>query len=129
LIDCPPSLGLLTLNALNAADGVIIPVQTQYLAYHGLHLLLDTISKTQKRNNTNLKITGIIPTIYDGRVKHDNEVLGELRKHYSHMLIDMPVPRRVAFADAMVASESIDTYDGNSDASKIFQKIAEVIDA
>lgn len=128
LIDCPPSLGLLTINALTAADGVIIPVQTHYLAYHGLHLLKSTIARTQKRNNPNLKITGVLPTLYDARAKHDNEVLGELRQHYKDVLIDYPVPRRVALADAMVAAESIDAFDNGSDVTKIFQKIAEVID-
>lgn len=128
LIDCPPSLGLLTINALTAADGVIIPVQTHYLAYHGLQLLRRTIAKVQKRANPDLVIAGIIPTLYDARAKHDNEVLAELRENYKDVLIDIPVPRRVALADAMVAAQSIDEYDASSEASHAYRKIAEVID-
>src|SRR5258708_4352088 len=79
IIDCPPSLGLLTINALTAADAVIIPCHTHYLAYHGLQLLQQTIVRVQKRANPALAIAGIIPTMYDSRAKHDNEVLGELR--------------------------------------------------
>src|SRR5205085_3484394 len=75
LIDCPPSLGLLTINALSAADGVLIPVQCHYLAYHGLLLLRRTIEKVQKRSNPHLVIAGILPTMYDVRTKHSQEVL------------------------------------------------------
>lgn len=128
LIDCPPSLGLLTINALTAADGVIIPVHTHYLAYHGLQLLRKTIAKVQKRANTDLVVAGIIPTLYDSRVRHDNEVLAELRENYPNELIDIPVPRRVALADAMVAAQSIDEFDKASDGAKAYSKIAEVLD-
>jgi chromosome partitioning protein len=128
LVDCPPSLGLLTINAFTAADGVIIPVQTHYLAYHGLQLLRRTITKVQKRANTDLVIAGIIPTMYDRRAKHDKEVLAELRANYQDLLIDIPIPRRVALADAMVAAQSIDEYDASSEATQAYQKIAEVID-
>jgi len=128
LIDCPPSLGLLTINALTAADGVIIPVQTQYLAYHGLQLLRKTIAKVQKRANPDLKIAAMIPTLYDSRARHDNEVLGELRTNYPKELIDIPVPRRTALADATVAAQSIDEYDGSSDGARAYRQIAEVLD-
>jgi chromosome partitioning protein len=128
IIDCPPSLGLLTINALVAADGVIIPVQTQYLAYHGLQLLQRTIARVQKRVNPDLKIAGILPTLYDSRAKHHQEVLGELRANYQSVLIDIPIPVRVALADAMVAGKSIDEYEGSSDLVKLYAQIAEVID-
>lgn len=128
LIDCPPSLGLLTINALTASDGVIIPVHTHYLAYHGLQLLRKTIAKVQKRANPDLKIAGIIPTLFDARAKHDSEVLAELRENYKDELIDIPVPRRVALADAMVAAQSIDEFDKLSDGAKAYSRIAEVLD-
>jgi len=128
IIDCPPSLGLLTINALVAADGVIIPVQTQYLAYHGLQLLQRTITKVQKRANPGLIVSAIIPTLYDSRAKHHSEVLGELRANYQSVLIDIPIPIRVALADAMVAGMSIDEYDSSSDVAKLYKQIAEVID-
>src|SRR2546423_4215594 len=128
LVDCPPSLGLLTVNALTAADGIIIPVHTHYLAYHGLQLLRKTIMKVQRRANPHLKITGIIPTMYDSRAKHDNEVLGELRTNYKDELIDIPVMRRVAMADAMVAAQSINEFDHTSDGARAYEQIAEVLD-
>lgn len=128
LIDCPPSLGLLTINALSAADGVLIPVQTHYLAYHGLQLLQKTIAKVQKRANPELQIVGIIPTMYDARAKHDNEVLSELRKHYPNELIDYPVPARTAIRDAIVAGQSIDIFDARNDGTLVYKKIAEVLD-
>ncbi len=128
LIDTPPSLGILTINALTASDGIIIPVQTHYLAYHGLELLQRTVAKVQKRANPGLKVVGVIPTFYDSRVRHHNEVLSELRKNYEPVLIDVPVPVRVALADAMVAGKSINEFDGASDIAKLYAKIAEVID-
>lgn len=128
LIDCPPSLGVLTVNALSAADGVIIPVQTHYLAYHGLQLLQKTIPKCNGVANPDLKLTGIIPTLYDSRAKHHQEVLSELRSNYPSVLIDIPIPVRVGLADATVAGQSIDEYDRGSDASKLYARIAEVIE-
>jgi chromosome partitioning protein len=128
LIDTPPSLGILTINALTAADGVIIPVQTHYLAYHGLQLLQRTVAKVQKRANPTLKVTGIIPTFYDTRTRHHGEVLAELRKNYQGMLIDIPIPVRVSLADAMVAGKSIDEFDPSSDIAMLYTRIAEVID-
>lgn len=128
LIDCPPSLGLLTINALTAADGVIIPVQTHFLAYHGLQLLQRTITKVQRRANPGLQIVGIIPTLYDSRAKHHQEALSELRANYKAQLIDIPVPVRIALADAIVAGRSIDEFDGSADVVRVYRSIAEVID-
>lgn len=128
LIDCPPSLGLLTVSALAAADSVIIPVQTQFLAYHGLQLLKKTINRVKARINPDLTIAAMIPTLYDSRAKHDNEVLGELRANYQKDLIDIPVPRRTALADATVAAQSIDEYDKSSDGTRAYRQIAEVLD-
>lgn len=128
LIDCPPSLGILTVSALSASSGVLIPVQTHYLAYHGLQLLQRTVTRVKRRANPQLRIAGIIPTLYDPKTRHDSEVLAELRKNYPQELIDIPVPRRVALADAMMAGKPIQEFDGSSDGTHVYNRIAEVID-
>lgn len=127
-IDCPPSLGLLTINALTAANGVFIPVQCQYLAFRGMQLLLRTIEKVRARSNPQLKIVGLLPTLYDARTAHSKEVLSELRTTFKDKLIDIPVRYRVGLADAVVAGQSIFELDGKSDVAESFRQIAEMID-
>jgi chromosome partitioning protein len=127
LIDCPPSLGLLTINALAAADEVLIPVQCQYLSFRGMQLLLSTIEKVQARANPKLKIAGLLPTLYDARTIHAREVLEELRTTYPKLLIDVPIRYRVGLADAVVAGQSILEFDGRSDAAAAYRQVAEVI--
>lgn len=127
LIDCPPSLGVLTVAALVAADGVIVPCQTQYLSYTGLYKLRGTIKRVQARLNPRIELTAIFPTMYDARAKHDNEVLAELRANYKDVLIDIPVPRRTALADSVSSAIPISELEPNSDAAKAYQQIAEVI--
>lgn len=126
-IDCPPSLGLLTINALTAADCALIPVQCQYLSFRGMQLLLRTIAKVQQRSNPKLIILGLLPTFYDIRTTHAKEVLEELRSSYSNLLIDLPIPYRVGLADATVGGQSILEFDSRSDTAEIFRKLAEVI--
>jgi chromosome partitioning protein len=127
LIDCPPSLGLLTINALAAADEVLIPVQCQYLSFRGMQLLLRTIEKVQVRANPKLKVAGLLPTLYDARTLHAREVLEELRATYPQLLIDVPIRYRVGLADAVVAGQSIIEFDGRSDAATAYRQVAEVI--
>ncbi len=127
-IDCPPSLGLLTINALTAANGVLIPVQCQYLAFRGMQLLLRTIEKVRARSNPQLKIVGLLPTLYDARTAHSKEVLTELRTTFKDKLIDIPIRYRIGLADAVVAGQSIFELDGKSDVAGSFRQIAEVID-
>jgi chromosome partitioning protein len=127
-IDCPPSLGLLTINALTAANGVFIPVQCQYLAFRGMQLLLRTIEKVRARSNPQLRIIGLLPTLYDARTAHSKEVLEELRSAFKDKLIDIPVRYRVGLADAVVVGQSIFELDGKSDVADTFRQIAEVID-
>lgn len=127
-VDCPPSLGLLTINALTAANGVFIPVQCQYLAFRGMQLLLRTIEKVRARSNPQLKIIGLLPTLFDARTAHSKEVLEELRTTFKNKLIDIPVRYRVGLADAVVAGQSIFELDGKSDVADTFRQIAEVID-
>jgi len=128
LIDCPPSLGLLTINALSAADNVLVPVQCQYLSFRGMQLLLRTIEKVQQRSNPQLKILGLLPTLYDARTTHGREVLAELREAHRDLLIDIPIRYRVGLADAVVAGQSILEFDGRSDTAQAFREVAEVID-
>ena len=127
LIDCPPSLGLLTINALAAADAVLIPVQCQYLSFRGMQLLLRTIEKVQTRANPRLRIAGLLPTLFDARTVHSREVLEELRSTYSEVLIDVPIRYRVGLADAVVAGKSILEFDARSDAAEAYRRVAEVI--
>ncbi|MGI8547286.1 MAG: ParA family protein [Gemmatimonadaceae bacterium] len=127
LIDCPPSLGLLTINALTAADGVLIPVQCQYLSFRGMQLLLQLVKKIQERANEQLTVAGLLPTMFDSRITHDKEVLEELRTTYPQWLIDIPISRRAAVADAIVAGQSILDFRGNSDVSKSYRRVAEVL--
>jgi chromosome partitioning protein len=128
LLDCPPSLGLLTINALAASNGVLIPVQCHFLAYHGLTLLYRTIEKVQRRTNPTLRVVGILPTLYDARTRHCQEIVEELRRVYPEQLIDIPIPYRVALTDATAAGLSIREYDSNSDATRLYAQVAEVID-
>ncbi len=128
LIDCPPSLGLLTLNALTASDQVLVPVQCQYLSFRGMQLLLRTIEKVQRRSNPRLGILGLLPTFFDLRTAHAREVLTELRETYPEMLIDIPIRYRVGLADAAVGGQSILEYDRRSDAAASYRQLAEVVD-
>lgn len=126
-IDCPPSLGLLTINALTAADGVLIPVQCQYLAFRGMQLLLKTVEKVQQRANPALAIAGLLPTLFDARTTHAREVLEELRSTYPKVIIDVPIKMRVGLSDATVAGQSILEFDGRSDVAQAYRRVGEVI--
>jgi chromosome partitioning protein len=129
IVDCPPTLGALTVNALVASDGVLVPVQCHWLALRGLHLLQRTIRKIQTRVNPGLKVLGVVPTFYDSRTVHCREVLEELRGKYSDILIDVPVRTRVAVADAVVAGQSILEYDPQSDVAESYREIAKRVSA
>jgi chromosome partitioning protein len=98
LLDCPPSLGMLTVNALNAADSVLIPVKTQLLSLVGLTQILDTISKVRRRANPELKVEGILPTMHQTRAAHDAEVLNGIREHYGDLTVFEPIPSRTNLA-------------------------------
>lgn len=128
LIDCPPNLGLLTINALTAADHLLIPVQCQFLSFRGMQLLLTMVTTVQERTNPALSVIGILPTLYDGRTAHGREVLAELRLMYSDVLIDEPIRMRVALADASAHGKSIFEVDGSSDVAQAYRHVAEVLD-
>jgi chromosome partitioning protein len=114
LIDCAPSLGLLTLNALTAADSVIIPIQCEYFALEGLGKLLNTIKSIQKIHNPDLDIEGMLLTMYDSRLRLSNQVVEEVRKHFADMVFDTIIQRNVRLSEAPSYGESIIKYDASS---------------
>ena len=114
LIDCAPSLGLLTLNALTAADSVIIPIQCEYFALEGLGKLLNTIKSIQKIHNADLDIEGMLLTMYDSRLRLSNQVVEEVRKHFGDMVFDTIIQRNVRLSEAPSYGESIIKYDASS---------------
>lgn len=128
LIDCPPSLGLLTVNALAASDQVIIPLQCEFLATRGLTLLLKTLEKIKARLNKNLHVAGILPTIFDSRTAHANEVLNELRANFAGQVFDMVIKDSVRVKESPAAGLSILDYDPNHDVARSYLKLAQEVD-
>lgn len=114
LIDCAPSLGLLTLNALTGADSVLIPIQCEYFALEGLGKLLNTIKSVQKIHNPNLDIEGLLLTMYDSRLRLSNQVVEEVQKHFSDMVFDTIIQRNVRLSEAPSYGETIINYDATS---------------
>ena len=114
LIDCAPSLGLITLNALVAADSVIIPIQCEYFALEGLGKLLNTIKSIQGLHNPELEIEGLLLTMYDSRLRLSNQVVEEVRKHFQEMVFKTIIQRNVRLSEAPSYGESIIAYDATS---------------
>jgi chromosome partitioning protein len=106
-IDCPPSLGVLTLNALTAADRVVIPVQCETLSHRGVSQLLETITDIQRLTNRDLEVAGFVATMFDGRTNHSREVLTDVQDRYSLQLVGVPIRKSVRFAEAPHAGRSI----------------------
>ncbi len=114
LIDCAPSLGLLTLNALTAANSVIIPIQCEYFALEGLGKLLNTIKSVQKIHNPNLDIEGLLLTMFDSRLRLSNQVVEEVQQHFSDMVFKTIIQRNVKLSEAPSFGESIINFDATS---------------
>ena len=114
IIDCAPSLGLITLNSLVAADSVIIPIQCEYFALEGLGKLLNTIKSIQKIHNPNLDIEGLLLTMFDSRLRLSNQVVDEVQKHFSTMVFDTIIRRNTRLGEAPSYGESIIAYDATS---------------
>jgi chromosome partitioning protein len=127
LIDCPPSLGLLTVNALAAADQVIIPLQCEFLATRGLTLLLRTLTKIQGRLNRELRIAGILPTMFDGRTTNANEILTELRANFPGQVYDVVIKDTVRLKESPAAGLSIIDYEPRSDVAQAYLQLAEEV--
>ncbi|MGJ8731784.1 ParA family protein [Cellulophaga fucicola] len=124
LIDCAPSLGLLTLNALTAADSVIIPIQCEYFALEGLGKLLNTIKSVQKIHNPDLDIEGLLLTMFDSRLRLSNQVVEEVKKHFSEMVFETIIQRNVRLSEAPSYGESIIKYDASSKGAANYLNLA-----
>ncbi len=127
LIDCAPSLGLLTLNALTASDSVIIPIQCEYFALEGLGKLLNTIKSVQKIHNPNLDIEGLLLTMYDSRLRLSNQVVEEVQKHFSEMVFETIIQRNVRLSEAPSYGETIINYDATSKGATNYLSLAHEI--
>jgi chromosome partitioning protein len=124
LIDCAPSLGLLTLNALTAADAVMIPIQCEYYALEGLGKLLNTVKSVQRVHNPDLDIEGMLLTMYDSRLRLSNQVVEEVKKHFADMVFDTIIQRNVKLSEAPSYGESIIKYDASSKGASNYLNLA-----
>jgi chromosome partitioning protein len=124
LIDCQPSLGLLTVNALTASDGVIVPLECEYFALRGVALLKTTIDKVRERLNPKLTIDGVLGTMYDGRTLHGREVMERLVQAWGDTVFHTVIRRTVKFSDSTVAGEPITTYAGSSAGAQAYRQLA-----
>lgn len=127
IVDCPPSLGLITLNALTCSDSVIIPIQCEYFALEGLGKLLNTIKGVQKVHNPNLSLEGILLTMFDSRLRLSNQVKQDVKKHFGNIVFNTIIPRNVSLGEAPSHGESILMYNATSKGSKSYLKFAQEI--
>jgi len=125
LIDSPPSLGLITVNAMTAAQGVLIPVQSEYLAMEGLGQLIGTVERVRKGLNPSLRIVGLILTMYDARNKLSRQVEEELRGYFKDLVFQTMIPRNVRLGEAPSYGEPINAYAPNSAGARAYQQLAE----
>ena len=124
LIDCPPSLGLITLNAFTASDSVLIPIQCEYFALEGLGQLLNTVNLVKKHLNKNLDIEGALLTMYDARTNLSNQVVKEVKKYFENKVYKTVIPRNVRLSEAPSYGMPITVYDPKSKGAKAYEKFA-----
>jgi chromosome partitioning protein len=124
IIDCPPSLSLLTINALTAADSILIPVQTEYYALEGLSQLLEVVQLVRNGLNPNLELLGVLLTMYDGRTILAEQVKAEIVAHFGNKVFDTVVPRNVRLAEAPSYGKTINTYDKWSKGARAYRALA-----
>ena len=126
-IDCPPSLGLLTINAFAGSKELLIPIQTEYYALEGLSQLLETYSVVKKRLNPTLILSTIVLTMFDGRTRLSNDVAANVRSHFPNELIDIPIPRAVRVSEAPSYNQTVITYDPLSPGAIAYMQVAREI--
>ena len=126
-IDCPPSLGLLTINALAAADEVLVPIQCEYYSLEGLSLLLETLGEVQKRLNPKITLTTIVLTMFDSRTRLASDVAENVKKHFPNELINIPIPRAVRVSEAPSYGQTVMTYDAASPGAIAYMGVAREI--
>ena len=129
LIDCSPSLGVLTLNALTASEGVIVPMPCEMLGHRGVGQLLDTIRDVQNATNPGLAILGILPTLYDGRSNHAREVLADVGERYGVPVLSPPIPKTIRFAEAPALGRSILATSRSSKGARAYRDVAAALAA
>lgn len=127
VIDCSPSLGLITVNALTAADSVVVPVQTEFFALEGLGKLLNTVKIVQNRLNVDLKIEGILMTMYDGRLRLCNQVVSEVRRHFDDMVFNSIIHRNTRLSEAPSVGKPVILYDSDSKGAVNYLNLAKEI--
>jgi chromosome partitioning protein len=127
LIDTPPSLGLLTINAFVAADGVIVPVQTEYLSLRGLVQLEHTLSMVRENLNPNVEIMGILPTMYDRRLLHSREAVAILKENFGDLVYNTRIRKTIRYAEAPVKGQSVLAYDPEGEAAAMYRDLAKEV--
>jgi chromosome partitioning protein len=129
LLDCSPSLGVLTLNALTASQGLIIPMPCEMLSHRGVGQLLDTVADVQKILNKDLRVLGILPTLFDGRSNHAQEVLADVGERYGLPVLEPPIPKTVRFAEAPAVGRSILATSRTSKGARAYREVAASLSA
>ncbi|WP_141014070.1 ParA family protein [Nocardioides sambongensis] len=124
LLDCPPSLGVLTVAALTAADGVVVPLQCETLSHRGVGQLLDTVHDVRRFTNRDLEVWGVLPTLYDGRTNHARAVLETISETYDLDVIEPPIPKTIKFAEAPAAGRSILATSRSNKGAKAYREVA-----
>lgn len=127
IIDCPPSLGLLTLNGLSACDSVLIPIQCEYYALEGLSQLMNTIRQVKRQYNEMIDIEGVLLTMFDGRLNLTMQVMNEVKKHFGNKVYKTVIPRNVRISEAPSHGEPIEYYDKSSKGAKAYKKLVKEI--
>jgi chromosome partitioning protein len=124
LLDCPPSLGVLTVAALTAADGVLVPLQCETLSHRGVGQLLDTVHDVRRFTNKRLEVWGVLPTLYDGRTTHARTVLETISDTYDLEVVEPPIPKTIKFAEAPAAGRSILATSRSSKGARAYREVA-----